>query len=102
MAHLWISYTYESTPILLSDPMDFFEFSNRPLTFPANSATGTTVCTNVFINNDNTLEMDFEMFFLEISSTAADLQPGRERATVVIRETNDGGNDWRYIQYLLR
>ena len=76
--------------MFLAAPMDYTQFANRVLTFPANSMTGSTVCTNVAINNDNTLEMDGEMFFLDITSTEADIVSGRERATVTLVESNDG------------
>ena len=72
--------------------MDYEAFSNRPVTFPANSNTGDTVCTNVNINNDGSLEPLLETFFLDITDGGgAGVEPGRERATVNIEETNDGG-----------
>ena len=71
--------------------MDYEAFSNRPVTFPANSNTGDTVCTNVNINNDGSLEPLLESFFLDITGGDAGIEPGRGRATVTIEETNDGG-----------
>ena len=69
--------------------MDFMEIVNRLVTFPANSMTGDTVCTNVNINNDMVLEMSVEIFFLDITSSDADIAAGRGRATVSIIESND-------------
>ena len=80
--------------------MDFVQIVNRVLTFPANSMTGDTLCTNVNINNDMVLEMNMEMFFLDITSSDADIQPGRGRATVTILETNDGSKRNRKEQLL--
>ena len=71
--------------------MDYEAFSNRQVTFPANSNTGDTVCTNVNIINDGSLEPVMEMFFLDITGGGTDVEPGRGRATVNIEETNDGG-----------
>ena len=78
-----------SLPLVATDPMDFMAISNRNLIFPANSMVGDTVCTNININNDMVLEMGVEMFFLDITSTDADIAAGRGRAIVSIIETND-------------
>ena len=67
------------------------EFMDRPLMFPANySQMGDLMCTNIEINNDDVLEANMEQFFADITSTAADIESGRDRATITILETNDG------------
>ena len=74
-----------------STALDFMAFTDRPLMFEANSQMGDIVCTNIEIINDNVLEPNMEQFFADIESSAADIVSGRERATITILETNDGG-----------
>ena len=71
-------------------PMDFTAFTNRSLMFTAGSQMGDMVCTNIEIINDDVLEANMEQFFADITSSAADIVCGRERATIIILETNDG------------
>ena len=71
-------------------PMDFTAFINRPLMFTAGSQMGDMVCTNIEIINDDVLESNMEEFFADITSSAADIELGRNPATITILETNDG------------
>ena len=66
-------------------------FTNRLLMFTAGSQMDDSVCTNIEIINDGVLEPNMEQFFADITSTAADIESGRDRATITILETNDGG-----------
>ena len=72
-------------------PMDFTAFINRPLMFTAGSQMGDMVCTDIEIINDDVLEVNMEQFFADITSSAADVVSGRDRATITILETNDAG-----------
>ena len=67
--------------------MDYAPFSNRVLTFPINSVSGAEQCTNVMINGDSIVESSGEMFFVSLTSSDADIVPGRERAIVNILDT---------------
>ena len=87
---LYTLYIYDLT-CCYSTALDFTAFTNRPLIFTAGSQMGDTVCTNIEIINDNVLESNMEQFFADITSTAADIESGGNRATITILETNDGG-----------
>ena len=70
--------------------MDFTAFTDQSLTFTAGSQMGDVVCTSIEIINDDVLEANIiEEFFADIASSAADIVCGRERATIIILETND-------------
>ena len=81
---------YDQTWCYFTAPMDFTAFTNRALMFTAGSQMGDSVCTNIEINNDDVLELNSEQFFADITSTAADIESGEDRATITILETNDG------------
>ena len=68
--------------------MDYIQIQDRPLEFPANSANGDSVCTNIQIVNDDVLE-SVESFFATISSSAADIEQNRDETTINIIESND-------------
>ena len=71
-------------------PMDFTAFTNRPLMFTAGSQMGDMVCTSIEIINDDVLEANMEQFFATITSSTAEIEIGRNLATITILETNDG------------
>lgn len=72
--------------------MDYTAFSNRVVTFPPGSmaGAGSEQCTNVMINNDNFVEPDGEMFFVDLASSDADIVSGRGRATITIDDGDTG------------
>ena len=81
---------FKLTQYFSTAPMDYIAFAGRQLSFAANSNMGDIVCTSIEIVNDDVLEANLEEFFADITSTAADIAIGRDRATIRLIESNDG------------
>ena len=64
------------------------------LTFPAGSPTGSSICVDISIINDNELELFGENFFANIDSADATTAP--DRAQINLGESNDESTYWMY------
>ena len=87
--HYDYTHAFQLTSFCSAAPMDYVPVTDLELTFPANSVMGSTVSAEIVINNDIVLETNGEMFFVDITSSDADIEIGRERATIQLNETND-------------